>query len=57
MGELPFGKTIRVFGTKEKASNAVYLLDRLLSAPNTGLLLLLFQYYLARDPADLGDTS
>jgi hypothetical protein len=57
MGEGPFGKTIGVFGRKEEAANAVYLLHRLLSAPNTGLLFFLLQYYLARDPADLGDTS
>jgi hypothetical protein len=57
MGEVPVGKTIGVFGRKEEASNAVHLLHRVLSAPNTGLLFSLLQYYLARDPAEWGDTS
>jgi len=50
-------KTIGIFGAKEKASNTVYFFHELLSPLNTGLPCFLFQYYLARGLANLGDTS
>jgi hypothetical protein len=57
MREVPLSKTIGIFGAKEKASNTVYFFHELLSPLNTGLLCFLFQYYLARGLANLGDTS